>query len=61
LDEGYRVAHHGTALMSPANWKMEPIAVTIDTPAGKSPCAGGFAPVFNENGLKVTAFTVDHR
>jgi ribonuclease Z len=60
LDEGYRIAHHGAALMSPENWKMEPIAVRIDTPPGASPCAGGSAPVLGENGLKVTAFTVDH-
>jgi ribonuclease Z len=61
LDEGYRVAHHGAALMPPGNWKMEPIAVEIDTPPGASPCAGGSATVLEENGLKVTAFTVDHR
>jgi ribonuclease Z len=60
LDEGYRIAHHGTELMRSANWQMIPTAVTIDTPAGASPCAGGFAPVLEENGLKVTAFTVDH-
>jgi ribonuclease Z len=34
--------------------------VKIDTPAGTSPCAGGSATVLEENGLKVTAFTVDH-
>jgi ribonuclease Z len=61
LDEGYRIAHHGAALMPPDNWKMEPIAVPIDTPPDASPCAGGSAPVLEENGLKVTAFTVDHR
>ena len=60
LDEGYRVAHHGAALMSPANWQMQPSAVKIDTPAGVSPCEGGSATVLEENGLKVTAFTVDH-
>ncbi|MFZ0659626.1 MAG: MBL fold metallo-hydrolase [Candidatus Binataceae bacterium] len=60
LDEGYRVAHHGAALMPPEDWKMEPLAVTIDTPAGAPPCAGGSATVFEENGLKVTAFTVNH-
>lgn len=61
LDEGYRVAHHGAALMPPENWKMEPLAVRIDTPPGAPPCAGGSAVVFRENGLTVTAFTVDHR
>jgi ribonuclease Z len=60
LDEGYRVAHHGAALMPPANWKMEPIAVKVDAAPGAGPCAGGSATVLEENGLKVTAFTVDH-
>jgi ribonuclease Z len=60
LDEGYRVAHHGASLMPPANWQMVPLAVKIDTPPGASPCAGGSATVLEENGLKVTAFTVDH-
>ena len=60
LDEGYRIAHHGSALMSAANWQMQPLTVKIDTPPGASPCAGGSATVLEENGLKVTAFTVDH-
>jgi ribonuclease Z len=60
LDEGYRIAHHGTALMGSANWQMQPLAVKIDTPAGVSPCVGGSATVLEGNGLKVTAFTVDH-
>ena len=60
LDEGYRIAHHGAALMPPANWQMQPLAVKIDTPPGVSPCAGGSATVLEENGLKVTAFNVDH-
>ncbi len=60
LDEGYRIAHHGAALMPAANWQMIPQPIKIDTLAGASPCAGGSAPVLEENGLKVTAFTVDH-
>jgi ribonuclease Z len=60
LDEGYRIAHHGAALMSPENWQMKPLAVKIDTAPWASPCAGGSATVLEENGLKVTAFTVDH-
>lgn len=61
LDEGYRIAHHGTALMAPQNWKMEPIVVNIDQPQGTPPCDGGSVTVLRENGLTVTAFTVDHR
>jgi ribonuclease Z len=60
LDEGYRIAHHGAALMPSGNWQMTPLAVKIEAPAGASPCAGGSATVLDENGLKVTAFTVDH-
>ncbi len=60
LDRDYRVAHHGAALMPPANWAMEPHAVKIDAEPGASPCAGGAATVLEENGLKVTAFTVNH-
>lgn len=60
LDEGYRIAHHGAELMPSANWQMIPDAVTIDTPAGASPCLRGSVTVLEENGLKVTAFTVDH-
>ncbi len=60
LDEGYRIAHHGAALMPSANWQMLPQTVKIDTPAGASPCVSGSATVLEENGLKVTAFTVDH-
>jgi ribonuclease Z len=60
LDEGYRIAHHGTTLMPSVNWQMAPVTVRIDTPPGASPCAGGSTTVLEENGLKVTAFTVDH-
>ncbi|MFZ0888220.1 MAG: MBL fold metallo-hydrolase [Candidatus Binataceae bacterium] len=60
LDEGYRIAHHGAALMSPADWPMEPRTVKIDLAPGAPPCAGGSATVLEENGLKVTAFSVDH-
>ncbi len=61
LDEGYRVAHHGAALLPPAEWEMVPRTVKIDTPPGQSPCVpGGSATVLEENGLKITAFTVNH-
>ena len=60
LDRDYRVAHHGAALMPPADWVMEPDVVKIDAEPGAAPCAGGSATVLEENGLKVTAFTVNH-
>src|SRR3984957_10215356 len=60
LDEGYRIAHHGSALMSAENCQRQRLTVKIDTPAGTTPCTGGSATVLEENGLKVTAFTVDH-
>lgn len=60
LDRGYRVAHHGAELMPPANWAMEPHVVKIDAEPGATPFAGGAATVLQENGLKVTAFTVHH-
>src|SRR5260370_22660797 len=47
-------------MRAPGNWKMKPLDVKMDTPAGTSPCAGGSTTVLEENGLKVTAFTVDH-
>src|ERR1700684_1141665 len=40
LDEGYRLAPHGAALMPAANGQMHPRAVKIDTPLEASPCAG---------------------
>ena len=60
LDRGYRVAHHGAALMPPANWAMEPHVVNVDAAPGGAACAGCSAIVLDENGLKVTAFTVNH-
>lgn len=60
LDRGYRVAHHGAALMPPASWAMEPHVVNVDAAPGGAACAGCSAIVLQENGLKVTAFTVNH-
>jgi ribonuclease Z len=54
LDEGYRIAHHGAALMDPATWPLE--AVAIPGPAD----GAGPQLVLEENGLKITAFAVDH-
>lgn len=51
LDNGYRTAHHGPAIMPPAGAGATAI-----------PFAMGTAPVvlINDGGLRVTAFRVDH-
>ena len=54
LDEGYRIAHHGAALMNPAVWPLE--AVPIPGPAD----GGGPQVVLDEDGLRITAFAVHH-
>ncbi|MCP5060320.1 MAG: MBL fold metallo-hydrolase [bacterium] len=53
LDVGYRVAHHGTATMPPTGAGFE--ARPFSTPAVGEPVV-----VWNENGVRVTAFRVDH-
>ena len=54
LDEGYRIAHHGAAMMNPAFWPLE--AVPIPGPADGS----GPQVVLDEDGLRITAFAVHH-
>jgi ribonuclease Z len=54
LDSGYRIAHHGADFLSGAVGRLE--AQPIPGPAeGKGP-----AVVLEEDGLRVTAFAVDH-
>jgi len=53
FDTQYRIAHHGAAAMPPAGG--EAVAHTVDLPA---PDAA--AVVFEADGLRVTAFAVDH-
>jgi ribonuclease Z len=53
LDAGYRVAHHGPAVMPPAG--AGGVARSFATPA-----AGTSAVVFEQDGLRVTTFAVDH-
>jgi len=53
LDRGYRVAHHGADFLNPELGIME--AIQID---GVMP--GAPVIVLERNGVKVTAFTVDH-
>lgn len=54
-DNGYRVAHHGAAIVPPAG------AGAIAVPFGVPPVDGTPVMVFNRDGLAVTAFRVDHR
>ena len=53
LDAGYRVAHHSEELMP-----RDAAGATARTIALKSATAA--APVFERNGLKITAFRVEH-
>jgi len=53
LDTGYRVAHHGEEAMPPAGGLAEAKAITLPAPQEA-------AVVFDQDGLRVTAFAVDH-
>jgi len=53
-DRGYRVAHHGAAIVPPSGFGFEarPFA---------APAIGSEAVVYDQDGLKIIAFGVDHR
>lgn len=53
LDTGYRVTHHGVEAMPPTGAQTEAITVNLPGPTGET-------PVFEGDGLRVTAFAVDH-
>jgi ribonuclease Z len=53
LDQGYRTAHHGPEVAPPAGASM--LAEPFSVPAGADS-----AVVLEQDGLRVTAFTVDH-
>ena len=55
IDNGYRTAHHGVALVPPSGGGATAIPFTLP-PAGQ----GDTMLVWNKDGLKVTAFRVDH-
>jgi len=55
LDTGYRVAHHGPETMPPTG--AGGIARPFELPAEP----GASVAVFDQDGLRVTAFRVDHR
>jgi len=52
LDAQYRTEHHGAKFLPIDAAPLVPVVVTMN--------AGGTAPVFDENGLKVTAIKVHH-
>lgn len=54
LDRGYRIAHHGTAVMRPPAFGLQ--ALPQNAPANGDPLL-----VMDKSGLKVFAFRVDHR
>jgi len=53
LDTRYRIAHHGAEFLPEATARMEPVAVVAEGP--------GSVVVLEEDGLRITAFPVDHR
>ncbi|MEI6874131.1 MAG: ribonuclease Z [Spirochaetota bacterium] len=55
LDDGYRVAHHGAATMPPSG------AGGIARPFDLSDSPTASKVILNADGVKITAFTVDHR
>jgi len=54
LDTGYRIAHHGRDFLDEGKSRMQ--AVAIDAPPEQGPVV-----VLDEDGLRITAFAVDHR
>jgi len=58
LDQGYRTAHHGAALMSPDSWKM--IAHAIALNGEPTAARDRTAIAFDDGALKVTAIEMNH-
>ncbi len=58
LDQGYRTAHHGAALLNGDLWPMIPHSVPLQGPA--SPAFDRQAVVLNDGALKITAIEVHH-
>jgi ribonuclease Z len=54
LDEGYRVAHHGAATAPPSG------AGGVARPFELSPASNASVAVYEQDGVKVTAFKVNH-
>lgn len=54
LDTGYRIAHHGREFLDPGISRMQ--AMPVDASPEKGPVV-----VLDEDGLTITAFSVDHQ
>lgn len=58
MDASHRIAHHGADYLTPALGTME--ARTIASASGDVLKSGEDVVVFDQDGLKITAFAVDH-
>jgi ribonuclease Z len=58
LDQGYRTAHHGEAVMPSASWGMVSHTVTLEGEPTAAKDRTGL--VFDDGQLKITAIEVDH-
>jgi len=58
LDQGYRTAHHGEAVMPSRTWGLRAVTVELDGPP--SPAKDRSAIVLDEGALRITALEVDH-
>jgi len=54
IDRGYRIAHHGEAVMQPGSFGLRPVPVAASA-------SGQPVQIFARDGLSVFAFAVDHR
>jgi ribonuclease Z len=58
LDTGYRIRHHGEAVLPPAVGDMVPHA--IESAPGVALKEGETAPVLDQDGMRITAIGVNH-
>ncbi|MGD9903394.1 MAG: MBL fold metallo-hydrolase [Vicinamibacterales bacterium] len=58
LDQGYRTAHHTARVMPPDTWPM--VAQPIELDGAETPAKDRSALVLDRDGLRITAFEVDH-
>jgi ribonuclease Z len=58
LDQGYRTAHHGDAVMPSTSWGLRAVTVQLDGPA--TPAKDRTALVYDDGALRITAIEVDH-